>query len=229
MRNGKRSIIRAAGTVLIGMGVVLMLAGLWLFVWNRQEAVEAGERAAAVLAQVKEAMEPQGIGLADDAGGEDSWGAEYEEIGAEAAIPTVTVDEYEYMGYLSIPVLGLELPVMAQWSYPRLKIAPCRYYGSPQEENLVIAAHNYPRHFGGLSKLEKGAEVIYVDMEGKEWHYGVEVVDVLAPEAVEEMTEAGYALTLFTCTYGGANRVTVRCGAVSDRARMSDDLTAVGN
>lgn len=38
-----------------------------------------------------------------------------------------------------------------------------------------------------------------------------EVVDVLAPEAVEEMKDAGNDLTLFTCTYGGASRVTVRC------------------
>lgn len=226
MRKSERSIIRAAGTVLIGMGVVLMLAGLWLFLWNRKEAAQAEERAAAALAQIKDVMAPQGFGLAD---GTDLWGAEYEADGTETDILTVTVDEYEYMGYLSIPALGLELPVMAQWSYPRLKIAPCRYYGSPQEENLVIAAHNYPRHFGGLAGLEKGAEVIYVDMEGKEWRYGVEAVDVLAPEAVEEMTEAGYALTLFTCTYGGANRVTVRCGVVSDHVRMSDDPTAVGN
>ena len=38
-----------------------------------------------------------------------------------------------------------------------------------------------------------------------------EVVDVLAPEVVEEMKDAGNDLTLFTCTYGGASRVTVRC------------------
>lgn len=112
---------------------------------------------------------------------------------------------------MRIPALELELPVMAQWSYPRLKIAPCRYYGSAAENNLVIAAHNYPRHFGGLSKLEKGDEVYFTDMEGTVWRYQVEAVDVLAPEAVEEMTDAEYGLTLFTCTYGGASRVTVRC------------------
>lgn len=213
-KSGKRSIIRAAGTVLVGMGILLMLAGLCLFAWNRQEASEAAKRAQAALCEVKTAVE-MGAPLTEDK--EIEAVLKGEETG-EGDVPTVTVDGYEYMGYLSIPELGLELPVMAQWSYPRLKIAPCRYYGSAQEENLVIAAHNYPQHFGGLSELEKGAEVICADMEGREWHYAVEAVEVLSPEAVEEMTGAGYALTLFTCTYGGANRVTVRCSAISEES-----------
>jgi sortase A len=39
-------------------------------------------------------------------------------------------------------------------------------------------------------------------------------VETLEPTAVEEMTNSGYALTLFTCTYGGQSRVTVRCDLV---------------
>ena len=38
---------------------------------------------------------------------------------------------------------GLELPIMSDWDYGRLKIAPCRYYGSVRGENLVLMAHNY--------------------------------------------------------------------------------------
>lgn len=53
----------------------------------------------------------------------------------------------------------------------------------------------------------------FTDMEGTVWRYQVEAVDVLAPEAVEEMTDGVYGLPLFTCTYGGANRVAVRCAA----------------
>lgn len=203
MAKGKGGIIRVAGTVLAGMGVLLMLAGLCLFLWNRREAEEAANRASAVLSKIKSAVEAGVIAP------ENSEGQAEEEAGAN--LSAVVVDGYEYAGYVSIPALELELPVMAQWSYPRLKIAPCRYFGSPQENNLVIAAHNYPEHFGRLKNLEQGAEVSFTDMDGKVWRYAVAAVDVLGPEAVEEMTEAGYALTLFTCTYGGANRVTVRC------------------
>lgn len=202
-----RKIIRITGTVLVGIGILLMLAGLCLFARNRQEAGLAEQRAQEMLTKVKTAVES-----GDDADGIYGNGIAADG-GRETDMPTVMIDGYEYAGYLSIPSLGLELPVMAQWSYPRLKIAPCIYYGSASEENLVIAAHNYARHFGGLSKLEKGAEIIYTDMEGTVRVYHVETTDVLAPEAVSEMIDAEYALTLFTCTYGGASRVTVRCGA----------------
>ena len=35
-------------------------------------------------------------------------------------------------------------------------------------------------------------------------------------EATQEMIASGFALSLYTCTQGGANRVTVRCNAVED-------------
>lgn len=214
-RNG-RKIIRVTGTVLVGTGILLMLAGLCLFMRNRQEADLAEQRAREMLAKVKTAIE-SGTAFSGESG-EDADGiygnGSAADGGRETDMKAVMIDDYEYAGYLSIPSLGLELPVMAQWSYPRLKIAPCIYYGSASEGNLVIAAHNYAGHFGGLSKLEMGAEITYTDMEGTTWVYQVETTDVLAPEAVKEMTDAGYALTLFTCTYGGASRVTVRCEAV---------------
>lgn len=222
---GKKTgnIIRKTGTILVGVGILLMLAGLCLFVRNRWEDDLAGKRAQEALAEVKTVMEKGEIlqgangeraaaaGRAGDSAHGNDRATNGNARNQDTDIQTVLIGDYEYAGYLRIPSLGLELPVMAQWSYPRLKIAPCIYHGSAAEGNLVIAAHNYARHFGGLSKLEQGAEVTYTDVEGCEWCYEVETTDVLAPEAVEEMTDAGYALTLFTCTYGGASRVTVRC------------------
>ena len=41
--------------------------------------------------------------------------------------------------------------------------------------------------------------------------YTVVALDVLHPQAVDEMTAGDYDLTLFTCTFGGKSRVTVRC------------------
>lgn len=198
--------IRKTGTVCTIIGVLLILAGLCLFLWNRREAYLAGNAADEMLTAVKGEIEDNRT-----AQGADGEGFVYEASYENAGLPAVEIDGYEYVGCVSVPTLKLELPVMSEWSYPRLKIAPCRYYGSAAEKDLVIAAHNYPRHFGNLSKLKEHDEVIFTDMNGTEYHYEVEVVDVLAPEALEEMTNAGYDLTLFTCTYGGANRVTVRC------------------
>ena len=187
------------GTICMILGTVLILAALSLFLWNRREAEQGGEAAADILPQVVEQIA---------------------ETAAEAPAPpdpfdpTMTeaeIDGYLYIGYLSIPALGLELPVMSEWDYNRLNIAPCRYSGSTKTDDLVIAAHNFAQHFGGLSGLTGGEQVIFVDMDNVVSTYTVVAVEILAPTAVEEMTNGEYDLSLYTCTYGGRSRVTVRC------------------
>lgn len=181
------------------LGTVLIVAALSLFLWNRREAEHAAEAAETILPQVVEQIA---------------------ETAAEAPAPpdpfdpTMTeaeIDGYMYIGYLSIPALGLELPVMSEWDYTRLTIAPCRYSGSTKTDDLVIAAHNYARHFGGLSGLSGGEEVYFVDIDNVVSCYTVVAVEILPPTAVEEMTNGDYDLSLFTCTYGGRSRVAVRC------------------
>ena len=125
----------------------------------------------------------------------------------------------DYIGYLSIPALELDLPIMADWDYPRLQIAPCRYFGSVNGRNLVLMAHNYSSHFGRISELKLGDTILFTDMDGHTTHYQVEGRDVLPPDAVEEMTSGEYDLTLFTCTYGGKSRVTVYCTRILENRK----------
>ena len=127
----------------------------------------------------------------------------------------IEIDGYAYIGYLSIPALDLELPIMSDWSYPQLKIAPCRYNGSVRGEDLVLMAHNYKSHFGRLSQLNIGDSISFTDMDGVTTSYKVVAKDILEPTAVEEITDGAFDLTLFTCTYGGATRVTVYCDKIS--------------
>lgn len=121
------------------------------------------------------------------------------------------IDGYGYIGYLSVPALNLDLPVMSEWDYGRLKISPCRYYGSTKTDNLVIAAHNYKVHFGYLGSLEVGDTVIFTDMESVSHRYTVHSVELLMPTDVDKVKDSGDDLILYTCTYGGAKRITVRC------------------
>jgi sortase A len=123
----------------------------------------------------------------------------------------VKINGYNYIGYLSIPALELELPIMSSWSYRQLKIAPCRYSGSLRGEDLVLMAHNYSRHFGKISKLNEGDTISFTDVDGVVTYYQVAAMDILEPTAVEVMTSGEFDLTLFTCTYGGGSRVTVCC------------------
>ena len=187
------------GTICMILGTVLILAALSLFLWNRREAEQAGEAAADILPQVVEQ-------IADTAAEAPAPPDPFDPTMTEAEI-----DGYMYIGYLSIPALGLELPVMSEWDYNRLNIAPCRYSGSTKTDDLVIAAHNFAQHFGGLSGLTGGEQVIFVDMDNVVSTYTVVAVEILAPTAVEEMTNGEYDLSLYTCTYGGRSRVTVRC------------------
>ena len=124
---------------------------------------------------------------------------------------TMKVDGNECIGILSIPVLDLELPVLTNWSYAKLKKAPCHYYGSCYEKDFVIAAHNYEAHFGRLSELNPGDIVVFTDVNGMVYYYEVVLLETLQKDATKEMIASGFDLSLYTCTSGGGSRVTVRC------------------
>ncbi|MCD8219188.1 MAG: sortase [Ruminococcus sp.] len=133
-------------------------------------------------------------------------------------IDSVEIDGNLYIGTLSIPSFGLELPILSEWSTAGLKIAPGRYYGTAQTNDLVICGHNYTRHFGNLDCLEYDDVLYFTDVNGSIFYYEVEEVTILQPTDVEEMisqTSTGWDLTLFTCTMSGQARVTVRCSRIS--------------
>ena len=104
---------------------------------------------------------------------------------------------------------------MSQWSYSRLKVAPCRYAGSLYRGDMIIAAHNYKRHFGLLKTVPPGETVIFTDVDGRVFSYAVADMEILPGTAVAEMESGEWDLTLFTCTKGGRTRITLRCNVVA--------------
>lgn len=191
---------RKIGIICMILGAALVLGALSIFLYNQHEASEAEKSVSDILPQ-----------LQDEIGLDKTLPTDDEEMNYSGDMPTIEIDGYEYIGYLSIPSLGLELPVMSDWSYPQLRIAPCRYSGSIWSDDMVLMAHNYARHFGQLSRLSIGEEVIFKDVNGITITYEVMAIDTLNPTEVEDMTSGEYDLTMFTCTYGGKSRVTVRC------------------
>lgn len=184
------------GIGLTVLGIMLIMGAMGLMMHNREEERTAAQSVQAVMEQmVSGAAEP-----AEEAVTEEG-----------AQMPTVTVGADGYIGYLTVPALGLELPVMEQWSYKGLKTAPCRYAGSLYTDDLVVMAHNYESHFGRLGELKPGDRVAFTDTAGMTAEFQVEALEILRSGAVEEMTAGEWDLTLFTCTYGGKGRVTVRC------------------
>lgn len=190
------------GKGLIFTGLLLIAAALFLTGYNLFDQMRAQRSAAQAAAQLAERL-PQTT---------QTDVPDYL-LTPEMEMPVETIDGVDYVGVLRIPSLALELPVISQWSYPLLKIAPCRYSGSAYQNNLVLCAHNYASHFGNLKNLHIGAAVTFTDMDGNLFTYQVAELETLPPQATEEMENGDWDLTLFTCTVGGQSRVTVRCTA----------------
>lgn len=196
------------------LGTALLVAALSLFFYNQGQAAAAEQASMELMVQMAEQIRQRTEELAASNGMAES--TLETEPSASIDMTVVEIDGHGYIGYLSVPELELELPVMADWSYPKLKLAPCRYAGSVAGDDLVLMAHNYVRHFGGLSELDEGDRVVFTDMDGNVTDYAVVARDILEPTAVTEMTAGDFDLTLFTCTYGGQSRVTVYCDRVKN-------------
>lgn len=185
-------------------GYIYMLAGALLIVIaalivnnNLMENTEAGEASDEYLSGVIAQM---------------PWNV----IDYSGEMPVVDVDGHSFIGTVEIPSLGLLLPVQSEWDKKAARYAVCRYMGSVYDRNLIIAGHNYEEHFGRLNELNSGDEVIVTDMNGRSFYFVVSNIETLGAYDSEEMEAGEWDLTLFTCTIGGANRVTVRCEATGE-------------
>lgn len=222
-------------------GTVLLLAALFLLLYNMNQDNRTETRTASVLEQLKSQMpeahyeknDPYSLTLETaeiptealiqtDGGAviqttlpEADIFAEYEEEEPEPEV-VYWVDNRSYMGVLYIPALGLELPVVSDWSYPDLRVAPCRYKGTVENGDLVIAAHNYSCHFGRISSLSSGDEIIFTDGNGVVHTYSVVHSELIGGRDIPAMEEGSeeWDITLFTCNLSGTNRVTVRAALV---------------
>lgn len=203
MRRSKR----APGGALMGAGALLLAAALALTGYNLWDAHRA-ERSATAAVEALEAARPESVTLAEG----EVYIPDYQ-LDPTMEMPQTEADGVGYIGVLEIPALGLRLPVAGEWSYPALKKAPCRYTGSAYQANMVIAGHNYPSHFGRLKTLSVGDVIRFTDVDGNVFDYRAASVETLQPTAVEEMTDSGWPLTLFTCTVGGQARLALRCEA----------------
>lgn len=210
---------RKLGIFCMVLGISLVLGAAYLLRINRQENTVAQESSEGVLSSLVQQIQEN----TEETLAESDTMPELERYKPvdllteeEKKMTEVMIKGIPYIGYLSIPKLELDLPIISTWNSSRLKIAPCRYVGTVLGEDLVLMAHNYKSHFGKISQLETGDAVTFTDMDGNIISYEVVGEDILEPTAVEEMTAGIYDLTLFTCTYGGQYRVTVYCDRIEE-------------
>lgn len=203
---------RKFGISLMLLGALLVFGALGLFLYNQNQQAQAAEASFAVMPELVDAINAR---VLENAGETQPLSVAVAEEPVKE-MPEVKINGYYYIGFVGIPTLDLELPVMTDWSYKKLNISPCRFMGNLYSDDLVIMAHNYANHFGRLSMLTAGDIVTFTDMDGETVRFQVVALDVLDAYAVEEMSAGEYDLTLFTCTYGGASRVTLRCDRIEE-------------
>ena len=173
------------GKICMVLGALLILASLGLLAYNKWDAARADKAAQTALGELENTLTKtiEEKNKADDV-------VLQPELDPDQPMTEVELDGWNYIGYLSIPSIGLN--------------------------NMVVCAHNYAKHFSPIKWLAEGAEVYFTDMDGMRWSYEVSAVETIQPTQIEKMTEKtedseNWDLTLFTCTTGGSARCAVRC------------------
>jgi len=218
---------KKTGLILIVLGVLLIAVAICLVFHNAEEDYNAGKSSEIILEQVKNSIDerskgghstPASVELPDEQG---SITAETDtdfetDVVTETEpstnqTPAVEIDGDLYIGYIALPTIGITLPVMADWSNEKLMSAPCRHFGSLESNDLVIAGHNYTRHFGKLDRLQLGDSIIFTDMNGVCVAFKVEKIETVPGDDVAAVQQSGFDLVLYTCNYTGKSRIMVFC------------------
>jgi len=201
------------GKLCTALGLLLLLAALLLTAYNLWRDAMASMSVDVVLGRLTPTLSSRQSELPPLSSGEaleEAFVPDYV-LNPEMAMPEETIDGRNYIGVLDIPALELSLPIISEWSYDALQIAPCRYSGSAYLDNLVIMGHNYPAFFKNLGDLRPGDEIHFTDADGNVFSYTVADLEQLRASQVEDMITGDWDLTLFTCTPGGQLRIAVRC------------------
>ncbi len=198
----KREKKERKGAVCITLGVIMVLSAVGLWGYNRYDADRADKASKEIVVSLKTQMP-------------EKQSSQFEAYPQRKMVAvTAEPDGEKWIGIVKIPSLEVELPVAEEFSYDNLNVGACRCNGSAYTNDLVIAAHNFYNHFGRLDNLSIGDEIVFYDFEGKVHYYVVSSQEIVQPTDVDGMyidPDDDWDLTLFTCTWSGQTRFTVRC------------------
>lgn len=202
---------KSKGTPIIIIGVLFIVGALALTAYNLITEQAAGKSGEDTMEAISAMVSP--VPVSETERLPESELPLYK-LDPNVSMPEQNVGGIDYIGYLSIPALDLDLPVITETTDYYLTVSPCRFTGSAYLDNLVIGAHNYATHFGKLKNLNYGDEITFTDMDGNLFRYEVADVEILTPDQNEYLCAGDYPLSLYTCTIGGRTRLTVRCAAI---------------
>ena len=218
---------RVRGWLCIAMGIVMLCAAGGLYLRNEQQDKLAGETSALLLEMMQEeimhnqeqpAVPEESSEPIPEPTPEPAPSAEpipelpLEDVSDEEPPPPVMeLSGYSLLGILTAPSVEVELPILDDWNYTLLQVAPCRYSGSIAEGNLILLGHNFKSHFDSLQNIAVDDPVEFISTDGTLHRYTVAEIELLHKYDVDKLERDEYALTFFTCTKGGEHRLVIRC------------------
>ena len=197
----KKGFIYAAISATV-IAICLLIMSLLVKSANDYNDIQAGNSAKSVVSALQESRNDTLSASKPE---------EVKERETSKEMKTKEVDGVLYVGTIQLPALELELPVVSEWNEANAEIGPCLYDGNIYDKNMVLAGHNYASHFGYIGNLKEGDSVVFIDVDGNSTNYEVEKQEVLDGYDVDGMCSYSNGLTLFTCTYSGTERLTIRC------------------
>lgn len=209
--------MKALKRILILGGTALLLAALSLCIYNVMQDRTADKRSREILSELRQLI-PETSAEANTRSTEnpadDIYASYQQEEQSDTPLPeTIDLDGKKYCGVISLPTLGLELPVCDSCTYDDLNTSPCRFSGSAADNDLIIAAHNFSSHFGNLDRLNTCDEILFTDVSGTVRSYRVDeirLIDGYDSEGMIYGKGTDWDITLFTCNLSGQARIAVR-------------------
>lgn len=214
--------------ILISLGCCCLIGAVALSIYNQWDSERASEESLALMDSYSELL---AIAIPDQEEAEATYNIidpeeaqqnqshpdeTGENVSAEPQMKHVAVNNFDICGIINVPAIDIKMAVIYDWSYPNLKSSACRYSGTPDSQMIVIA-HNYKRHFGGLNRLNPGDKVEFASADGKKYIYKVTGTETWATDQLREIIAGDdWDLTLFTCTFDGNHRIVVRCERETD-------------
>ena len=203
--------------ILIFCGSALLTAALSLCIYNIMQDRTADKRSREILSELRQLIPETSAEVNTESTenpADDIYTAyQQEEQSDTPPHETIVLGEKKYCGVISLPTLGIELPVCDSCTYDDLNTSPCRFSGSAADNDLILAAHNFSSHFGNLDKLNTGDEIFFTDISGTVLSYRVDEIRSFDGSDSEGMIYGkgtDWDITLFTCNLSGQARIAVR-------------------
>ena len=122
--------------------------------------------------------------------------------------------EYNVVGIISIPKIGIEYPILDVTNEKSMKISITKFWGNNVNDigNFTMAGHNNidDTMFGATDKLKNGDKIQMTDLSGKTIEYEVFSQYIIDPNdvtCVNSVDPETRKITLITCKNGRSNRL----------------------